>query len=223
MVPRSGVRRPFDALHRGGLAGAVGPDQTEDLAVVDLERHVVDGHRPAVGLADAGDLNDWMWRRSLCRCHREAITSRCAGVLSSGRPAFGIPLRQYERVTSIERAADGFLVRSVLRGGGERHARAKAVVVATGYFGSPNYLGVPGEDSAPCRACLSRRARGVRPGRSRRGGGNSAAEAALDLWRSGARVTLVHFGPDIRQEDQAVGVARLRESNERRKHCGAME
>jgi len=27
------------------------------------------------------------------------------------------------------------------------------------------------------------------------GGGNSAAEAALDLWRSGGRVTLVHFGP----------------------------
>jgi thioredoxin reductase (NADPH) len=27
------------------------------------------------------------------------------------------------------------------------------------------------------------------------GGGNSAAEAALDLWRSGARVTLIHFGP----------------------------
>jgi thioredoxin reductase (NADPH) len=27
------------------------------------------------------------------------------------------------------------------------------------------------------------------------GGGNSAAEASLDLWRSGARVTLVHFGP----------------------------
>jgi thioredoxin reductase (NADPH) len=26
------------------------------------------------------------------------------------------------------------------------------------------------------------------------GGGNSAAEAALDLWRSGAHVTLVHFG-----------------------------
>jgi thioredoxin reductase (NADPH) len=29
------------------------------------------------------------------------------------------------------------------------------------------------------------------------GGGNSAAEAALDLWRAGARVTLVHFGPDF--------------------------
>ena len=27
------------------------------------------------------------------------------------------------------------------------------------------------------------------------GGGNSAAEAALDLWRAGARVTLAHFGP----------------------------
>jgi thioredoxin reductase (NADPH) len=29
------------------------------------------------------------------------------------------------------------------------------------------------------------------------GGGNSAAEAALDLFRAGGRVTLVHFGPDF--------------------------
>lgn len=108
---------------------------------------------------------------------------------------FGIPLRQYERVTSIERAADGFLVRSILRGGGERIARARAVVVATGYFGSPNYLGVPGED-------LPHVAHVYREGHEAFdqdvvviGGGNSAAEAALDLWRSGARVTLVHFGP----------------------------
>ena len=53
---------------------------------------------------------------------------------------FNVPLRQYERVTSIERNADSFIVRSTLRTGSERESRAKAVVIATGYFGSPNYL-----------------------------------------------------------------------------------
>ena len=108
---------------------------------------------------------------------------------------FEIPVRQYERVTSIDRAADGFLVRSRQRNDDERETRAKAVVVATGYFGSPNYLGVPGED-------LPHVAHVYREGHEAFdqdvvvvGGGNSAAEAALDLWRSGARVTLVHYGP----------------------------
>src|ERR1041385_5175909 len=55
---------------------------------------------------------------------------------------FNVPLRQYERVTSIERNADSFVVRSTLRNGSERESRAKAVVIATGYFGSPNYLAV---------------------------------------------------------------------------------
>ena len=108
---------------------------------------------------------------------------------------FGINLRQYERVTSIERNDQGFLVRSATRSGAEQETHAKAVVVATGYFGSPNYLRVPGED-------LPHVAHVYREGHEAFdqdvvvvGGGNSAAEAALDLWRSGARVTLVHFGP----------------------------
>ena len=53
-----GLANPLDALHRRGLAGAVGTDQAEDLAVVDLERHVVDRDGLAVGLADAGDADD---------------------------------------------------------------------------------------------------------------------------------------------------------------------
>ena len=108
---------------------------------------------------------------------------------------FGISLRQYERVTSIERSDEGFLVRSATRSGEEHETHAKAVVVATGYFGSPNYLRVPGEN-------LPHVAHVYREGHEAFdqdvvvvGGGNSAAEAALDLWRSGARVTLVHFGP----------------------------
>src|SRR5207237_6736878 len=49
----------FDALHRGSFSRAIWPDQTKYLAVVDLERHLVDSYRWAVGLADSRHLNDW--------------------------------------------------------------------------------------------------------------------------------------------------------------------
>jgi thioredoxin reductase (NADPH) len=108
---------------------------------------------------------------------------------------FNIPLRQYERVTAIDHVGDGFLVRSIRRGGGEREARAKGVVVATGYFGSPNYLAVAGEDMPHVSHVYREGHEAFDQDVVVVGGGNSAAEAVLDLWRSGARVTLVHFGP----------------------------
>jgi thioredoxin reductase (NADPH) len=108
---------------------------------------------------------------------------------------FGIPLRQYERVTAIEKNRKGFTVHSRTSGGEAHRTVAAAVVIATGYFGSPNKIGVPGED-------LPHVSHVYREGHEAFlqpvvviGGGNSAAEAALDLWRSGAVVTLVHFGP----------------------------
>jgi thioredoxin reductase (NADPH) len=76
-----------------------------------------------------------------------------------------------------------------------RDTRTKAVVVATGYFGSPNYLRVPGEDLSGVRHVYREGHEAFDQDVVVVGGGNSAAEAALDLWRSGARVTLVHFGP----------------------------
>src|SRR5262249_60841010 len=104
---------------------------------------------------------------------------------------------QYERETSINRTDGGFVVPSDSRSRGEQHTATRAVVIATGYFGSPNYLRVPGED-------LPHVSHVYREGHEAFdqtvvviGGGNSAAEAALDLWRSGARVTLVHFGPSF--------------------------
>ncbi|MGQ0766366.1 MAG: YpdA family putative bacillithiol disulfide reductase [Gemmatimonadota bacterium] len=107
---------------------------------------------------------------------------------------FGLDVRQYERVTRVEPRDGGFLVHS-LRRGVPRTVSARNVVIATGYWGSPNMLGIPGED-------LPHVSHSYREGHfafQQRtvvvGGGNSAAEAALELWRSGANVTLVHFGP----------------------------
>lgn len=108
---------------------------------------------------------------------------------------FALKVRQYERVTSIDRSDGGFKVRSELRNGTTREVEAKAVVVATGYFGSPNYLKVPGEELPHVSHVYREGHEAFDQDAIVVGGGNSAAEAALDLWRSGARVTLVHFGP----------------------------
>lgn len=78
------------------------------------------------------------------------------------------------------------------RGGVERVRAARAVVLAVGYYGRPNLLGVAGEDLPHVQHYY----REAHPFYARRvvvvGGANSAAEAALELYRAGAKVTLVH-------------------------------
>ena len=110
---------------------------------------------------------------------------------------FGLDVRLYERVISLERQDDGWTVHSFTSDGAEEQTRAKSVVIATGYFGSPNYLSVPGEDLPHVRHVYREGHEAFDQDVVVVGGGNSAAEAALDLWRAGARVTLVHFGPDF--------------------------
>lgn len=108
-----------------------------------------------------------------------------------------LDVRQYETVESIERAYGGqrFVIRSVTRSDVRRSTEADAVVIATGYFGAPNRLEVPGEDLPHVTHRYSDGHEAFRQNAVVVGGGNSAVEAALDLQRSGARVTLVHFGP----------------------------
>src|SRR6478672_4188646 len=108
---------------------------------------------------------------------------------------FQIPLRQRERVVAIRGKADDFTVISVNAAGEEIQTKTGAVVVATGYFGSPNRLGVPGENLPHVTHVYREGHEAFLQDVIVVGGGNSAAEAALDLWRSGAHVTMVHFGP----------------------------
>jgi thioredoxin reductase (NADPH) len=78
-----------------------------------------------------------------------------------------------------------------------RHARY--VIFAIGYYDRPNLIGVPGEDLPHVHHFY----REPHPHYRERvvivGGGNSAAEAALELYRSGARVTLVHRRPSLKR------------------------
>ena len=50
--------KSFDAFERSGFSGPVRADQPEDLAVVDLERDVIDGNRRFVGLSKSGNPDD---------------------------------------------------------------------------------------------------------------------------------------------------------------------
>jgi len=104
-----------------------------------------------------------------------------------------LTVRQYEDVFAVERSGRGFALHSRPSQGAPAVTQARAVVVATGYFSSPNMLGVPGEDLPHVahefhegHEAFQRHAVVV-------GGGNSAVECALELARCGARVTLVHF------------------------------
>ena len=107
---------------------------------------------------------------------------------------FSLDVQQYQRVTHLESLGDSWAVHSE-SDGRQFETRTRAVVVATGYFGSPNKLGVAGEDLPLVRHVYHEGHDAFDQDVVVVGGGNSAAEAALDLWRAGARVTLVHFGP----------------------------
>ena len=59
---------------------------------------------------------------------------------------FKLPVRDYERVTSVDRKEDGFQVKSRNRLEEEFVYYCKRVIVATGYYDNPNFMGIPGED-----------------------------------------------------------------------------
>ena len=108
----------------------------------------------------------------------------------------GLDVRTFTRVTGIALEGDGFAVHTER---GAEPLRARAVLLATGYFDDPNSLDVPGADLAH----VSTRYREAHPEFGRDvvivGGGSGAADAALDLHRHGARVTMVHRGADFKR------------------------
>ena len=104
----------------------------------------------------------------------------------------GLDIRPGETATSLERNADGFTVR-VSRPFDTLVHHARAVVVATGYYDWPNLLGIPGEDRPHVSHYFVEGHRYWRRRVMVVGAGNSAVDAALECWRAGASVTLVHF------------------------------
>lgn len=117
---------------------------------------------------------------------------------------YDIPVSRFEDVVDVIREdEDRFRVETRRRdGSGEWRPsvrRARAVALSTGYFGNPRRLEVPGVELP----WVSYRYREPYRHWSQRvvivGGGNSAAEAALELWRNEVSVTLVHRRAEIKK------------------------
>lgn len=105
-------------------------------------------------------------------------------------------IHTYEEVTKVERLADedGFAVHTRNMHGDVSKYEARFVVVATGYFDNPNQLGIPGEELPKVRHQF----REAHPYQGTKvaiiGGKNSAIDAAMELERVGADVTVIYRG-----------------------------
>ncbi len=110
---------------------------------------------------------------------------------------YHLDVRQYEPVERIEGSDNNFTVHTTSLHGHNREYHARKLILATGYYDRPNYMNIPGEDLPKVMHYY----REPHPFFGLNvlviGGKNSAAIAALELWRHGAKVTLVHRGPGI--------------------------
>jgi thioredoxin reductase (NADPH) len=97
-------------------------------------------------------------------------------------------------VLGVDGADGAFSVRVADRFGREQAYATKKMIVATGYYDLPNYLEIPGESLDKVKHYYHDPHPYYDTDVVVIGGKNSAAIAALDLWRHGARVTLVHRG-----------------------------
>ena len=110
---------------------------------------------------------------------------------------YKLNIHQYERVDSIDGEDGAFTLPTTDRLGTQHCYKAKKIVIATGYYDVPNMLNVPGEDLPKVIHYYKEAHPYYNHDVLVVGAKNSAAIAALELYWTGARVTLVHRGTAI--------------------------
>lgn len=112
---------------------------------------------------------------------------------------YRLNIRQYQQVISVSGSDDEFRVRTQDQYEKNHEYLAKKLVVATGYYDLPNWLQIPGEQLPKVMHYYREPHPYFDTDVLVIGAKNSAAIAALELWRRGSRVTLVHRGHGIHQ------------------------
>src|SRR5246500_5255354 len=108
-----------------------------------------------------------------------------------GTEHYALELRLFEKVLRVEGHDGAFTVVTETESGREEKYHGKKIVVATGYYDLPNEMGVPGEHLPHVNHYYSEPHPFWKQDVVVIGGKNSAVESALDLYRNGARVTLL--------------------------------
>jgi thioredoxin reductase (NADPH) len=114
-----------------------------------------------------------------------------------GTEHYELELRLFERVLRVDGQDGAFTVVTETENGRQERYQGKKIVVATGYYDLPNELGVPGEELPHVSHYYTEPHAFWNQDVVVIGGKNSAAEAALDLYRNGARVTLLVRGAEL--------------------------
>ena len=110
---------------------------------------------------------------------------------------YHVDIRQYEWVKTVMGGDGKFSITATDRAGRPHDYRTKKVIVSTGYYDLANQLGIPGEDLPKVSHYYGEPHPYFDTDVLVIGGKNSAAIASLDLWRHGARVTLVYRGSHL--------------------------
>jgi thioredoxin reductase (NADPH) len=110
---------------------------------------------------------------------------------------YELDVRLYELVLHVEGSDGHFTVVTRTQNGAENKYGTKKIVVATGYYDLPNELGVKGENLPHVSHYYTEPFAYWREPVVVVGGKSSAAEAALELYRNGAKVTLVHRDAEL--------------------------
>jgi thioredoxin reductase (NADPH) len=110
---------------------------------------------------------------------------------------YRLPIVQYQRVETVAGKDGDFHATAMDQLGRIYDYHARKLIVSTGYYDLANKLHIPGEDLPKVFHYYKEPHPFFDNDVLVIGGKNSAAIAALDLWRHGARVTLVHRGPKM--------------------------
>jgi thioredoxin reductase (NADPH) len=110
----------------------------------------------------------------------------------------GLELKTFHEVTAIKRLAEGFETTAQNDKGQTISFKSRFVALATGYFDNPKYLNIPGEDLPNVNHYYTEAHPFYKRNVTIIGAGSSAADAALDLYKAGANVTMVHRGDSFR-------------------------
>jgi thioredoxin reductase (NADPH) len=110
---------------------------------------------------------------------------------------FGLELQLFERVMRVDGQDGSFTVVTQTEKGTEQRYSGEKISVATGYYDLPNALDIPGERLPHVSHYYTEPYEFWNQDVVVIGGKNSAAEAALDLYRNGVRVTLIHRNAEL--------------------------
>jgi bacillithiol disulfide reductase len=110
---------------------------------------------------------------------------------------YQLDVRQYQQVISVAGSDGAFRMVVRDRNNQEMEYATRKIVVATGYYDLPNHMNIPGEELSKVMHYYKEPHPYFDMDVLVIGAKNSAAIAALELWRRGSRVTMVHRGPDI--------------------------